>query len=262
MPTINQLVRKGRQAVKYKTASPALQSSPQRRGVCTRVYTQTPKKPNSALRKVARVRLTNGIEVTTYIPGVGHNLQEHSIVLIRGGATGAGLGLLGAVLGAALVAALHAGGVQRPAHDVVAYAGQVLHAAAADENDRVLLEVMPLAGDVRDHLELVRQANLRDLAKRRVWLLGSRGVDARAHAAAERIRLQRRRLFLLDHVLATPPDELVDSRHTLEVSLTHSPGFSGETDSHNIGEVNMRQGVGQPAPSMQRPVLQHSGERR
>ena len=85
MPTINQLVRKGRQQVKYKTASPALQSSPQKRGVCTRVYTQTPKKPNSALRKVARVRLTNGIEVTTYIPGVGHNLQEHSVVLIRGG---------------------------------------------------------------------------------------------------------------------------------------------------------------------------------
>src|SRR5436305_13073504 len=85
MPTINQLVRKGRQRVKYKTASPALQSSPQKRGVCTRVYTQTPKKPNSALRKVARVRLTNGIEVPTYIPGVGHNLQEHSIVLIRGG---------------------------------------------------------------------------------------------------------------------------------------------------------------------------------
>jgi small subunit ribosomal protein S12 len=85
VPTINQLVRKGRQVVKYKTASPALQQSPQKRGVCTRVYTQTPKKPNSALRKVARVRLTNGIEVTTYIPGVGHNLQEHSIVLIRGG---------------------------------------------------------------------------------------------------------------------------------------------------------------------------------
>jgi len=85
VPTINQLVRKGRQKVKYKTASPALQESPQKRGVCTRVYTQTPKKPNSALRKVARVRLTNGIEVTTYIPGVGHNLQEHSIVLIRGG---------------------------------------------------------------------------------------------------------------------------------------------------------------------------------
>ena len=85
MPTINQLVRKGRQQVKYKTASPALQSSPQKRGVCTRVYTQTPKKPNSALRKVARVRLTNGIEVTTYIPGVGHNLQEHSMVLVRGG---------------------------------------------------------------------------------------------------------------------------------------------------------------------------------
>ena len=85
MPTINQLIRKGREKVKYKTASPALQRSPQKRGVCTRVYTQTPKKPNSALRKVARVRLTNGIEVTTYIPGVGHNLQEHSIVLIRGG---------------------------------------------------------------------------------------------------------------------------------------------------------------------------------
>jgi small subunit ribosomal protein S12 len=85
VPTFNQLVRKGRTAPNYKTASPALQSCPQKRGVCTRVYTQTPKKPNSALRKVARVRLTNGIEVTTYIPGVGHNLQEHSIVLIRGG---------------------------------------------------------------------------------------------------------------------------------------------------------------------------------
>ncbi|MBI2212175.1 MAG: 30S ribosomal protein S12 [Thermoanaerobaculia bacterium] len=85
MPTINQLVQQGRTAVRYKTKSPALQSSPQKRGVCTRVYTTTPKKPNSALRKVARVRLTNGIEVTTYIPGVGHNLQEHSIVMIRGG---------------------------------------------------------------------------------------------------------------------------------------------------------------------------------
>ena len=85
MPTFNQLVRKGRQRVKVKTKSPALQGSPQKRGVCVRVYTQTPKKPNSALRKVARVRLTNGIEVTTYIPGIGHNLQEHSIVLIRGG---------------------------------------------------------------------------------------------------------------------------------------------------------------------------------
>ena len=85
MPTINQLVRKGRQAVKYKTASPALQSSPQKRGVCTRVYTQTPKKPNSALRKVARVRLVNGYEVSSYIGGEGHNLQEHSVVLIRGG---------------------------------------------------------------------------------------------------------------------------------------------------------------------------------
>ena len=85
MPTINQLVRKGRQAVVRKTKSPALQQSPQKRGVCTRVYTTTPKKPNSALRKVARVRLTNGYEVTAYIPGEGHNLQEHSIVLIRGG---------------------------------------------------------------------------------------------------------------------------------------------------------------------------------
>ncbi len=85
LPTFSQLVRKGRTAPRYKTASPALQACPQRRGVCTRVYTQTPKKPNSALRKVARVRLTNGIEVTTYIPGIGHNLQEHSIVLIRGG---------------------------------------------------------------------------------------------------------------------------------------------------------------------------------
>jgi small subunit ribosomal protein S12 len=85
VPTFNQLVKSGRTAPNYKTASPALQSSPQKRGVCTRVYTQTPKKPNSALRKVARVRLTNGIEVTTYIPGIGHNLQEHSIVLIRGG---------------------------------------------------------------------------------------------------------------------------------------------------------------------------------
>jgi len=85
VPTINQLVRKGRQKIAVKTTAPALDKSPQRRGVCTRVYTSTPKKPNSALRKVARVRLTNGIEVTAYIPGVGHNLQEHSVVLIRGG---------------------------------------------------------------------------------------------------------------------------------------------------------------------------------
>jgi len=85
VPTINQLVRKGRQKIRKKVTTPALQGFPQRRGVCIRVYTTTPKKPNSALRKVARVRLTNGIEVTTYIPGVGHNLQEHSIVLIRGG---------------------------------------------------------------------------------------------------------------------------------------------------------------------------------
>lgn len=85
MPTINQLVRKGRKAVEEKSASPALKQSPQKRGVCTVVKTTTPKKPNSALRKVARVRLTNGYEVTAYIPGVGHNLQEHSVVLIRGG---------------------------------------------------------------------------------------------------------------------------------------------------------------------------------
>src|SRR4051812_34163041 len=85
MPTINQLVKFGREAVRRKTNSPALKACPQRRGVCVRVYTTTPKKPNSALRKVARVRLTNGMEVTTYIPGEGHNLQEHSVVLIRGG---------------------------------------------------------------------------------------------------------------------------------------------------------------------------------
>ena len=85
MPTISQLVRKGREQLKTKKKAPALAESPQKRGVCTRVYTTTPKKPNSALRKVARVRLTNGFEVTSYIPGVGHNLQEHSVVLIRGG---------------------------------------------------------------------------------------------------------------------------------------------------------------------------------
>src|SRR5210317_1550484 len=85
MPTINQLVRKGRKRVEKKTNTPALKAAPQKRGVCTRVYTSTPKKPNSALRKVARVRLTSGLEVTAYIPGMGHNLQEHSIVLVRGG---------------------------------------------------------------------------------------------------------------------------------------------------------------------------------
>lgn len=85
MPTINQLVRKGRKVKRKRSSAPALKGCPQKRGVCTRVYTTTPKKPNSALRKVARVRLTNGIEVTAYIPGEGHNLQEHSVVLIRGG---------------------------------------------------------------------------------------------------------------------------------------------------------------------------------
>jgi small subunit ribosomal protein S12 len=85
LPTINQLVAKGRKKVQVQSESPALQGSPQKRGVCVRVYTTTPKKPNSALRKVARVRLTNGYEITTYIPGIGHNLQEHSIVLVRGG---------------------------------------------------------------------------------------------------------------------------------------------------------------------------------
>ena len=91
MPTLNQLVRHGRRPVKTKTGAPALKGSPQKRGVCTRVYTTTPKKPNSALRKVARVRLTNGVEVTCYIPGEGHNLQEHSIVLIRGALDTAGV---------------------------------------------------------------------------------------------------------------------------------------------------------------------------
>ncbi len=85
MPTINQLVRSGRKRLQQKTNTPALKGAPQKRGVCTRVYTSTPKKPNSALRKVARVRLTTGIEVTAYIPGIGHNLQEHSVVLVRGG---------------------------------------------------------------------------------------------------------------------------------------------------------------------------------
>lgn len=85
MPTISQLVRKGREEIRKKSSTPALQNCPQKRGVCVRVYTTTPKKPNSALRKIARVRLTNGIEVTSYIPGIGHNLQEHSVVLIRGG---------------------------------------------------------------------------------------------------------------------------------------------------------------------------------
>ena len=85
MPTINQLIKKGRQDAVAKSTAPALKNNPQKRGVCTRVYTTTPKKPNSALRKVARVRLTNGIEVTAYIPGIGHNLQEHSVVLVRGG---------------------------------------------------------------------------------------------------------------------------------------------------------------------------------
>ena len=85
MPTINQLVRKGRNKKNWKTGSPALENCPQKRGVCVRVYTTTPKKPNSALRKVCRVRLTNGFEVSSYIPGIGHNLQEHSIVLVRGG---------------------------------------------------------------------------------------------------------------------------------------------------------------------------------
>ena len=85
MPTIHQLIRNGREASVKKSTAPALKESPQKRGVCTRVYTTTPKKPNSALRKVARVRLTNGIEVTSYIPGIGHNLQEHSVVLVRGG---------------------------------------------------------------------------------------------------------------------------------------------------------------------------------
>ena len=85
MPTINQLIRKSRQSMQEKSTAPALKNCPQKRGVCTRVYTTTPKKPNSALRKVARVRLTNSIEVTAYIPGIGHNLQEHSVVLIRGG---------------------------------------------------------------------------------------------------------------------------------------------------------------------------------
>ena len=109
MPTTNQLVRKGRKTPKSKMKTPALRGAPQKRGVCTRVYTTTPKKPNSALRKVARVRLTNGMEVTTYIPGEGHNLQEHSVVLIRGGR------------------------VERGADDLVADARQVLDTAGVSD---------------------------------------------------------------------------------------------------------------------------------
>src|ERR1700746_1730675 len=105
MPTVNQLVRKGRKVAKAKTKAPALAGSPQKRGVCTRVYTTTPRKPNSALRKIARVRLTNGIEVGTYIPGEGHNLQEHSVVLIRGGRTSDLPGFRYKVIRAALDAA-------------------------------------------------------------------------------------------------------------------------------------------------------------
>src|SRR5439155_503360 len=117
MPTINQLVRWGREAVRKKSKTPAMQACPQKRGVCIRVYTTTPKKPNSALRKVARVRLTNGLEVTSYIPGVGHNLQEHSIVMIRGGRVKDLPGIRYHIIRGTLDTAGVAGrGASRPAH--------------------------------------------------------------------------------------------------------------------------------------------------
>ena len=183
MPTFNQLVRSGRQKPRYKTASPALQSCPQKRGVCTRVYTQTPKKPNSALRKVARVRLTNGMEVGAYIPGEGHNLQEHSVVLVRG------------------------------ADDLVAEAREILDAAAAHEHDRVLLQVVALAGDVGADLHAVRETDARDLPESRVRLLRCGRVHARADAALLRRAGERGRLRLRQGDLAALPDELIHGRH-------------------------------------------------
>src|SRR6266550_4396274 len=168
MPTINQLIASPRVVQKSRKKVPALQQSPQKRGVCTRVYTTTPKKPNSALRKVAKVRLTNGFEVIGYIPGEGHNLQEHS---------------------------------------------QVLDAAAADHDHRVLLKVMAFTRNVADHLEAIGQAHLGDLAKRRVRLLRGRGVDARAHAALLRRLLQRRHLLARLLYNARTCDQLVDRRH-------------------------------------------------
>src|SRR6185436_1019323 len=162
--------------------------------------------------------------------------------------SGGGLGFLGAVLGPALVAPIHARSVERAAHNVVSNTREILHTAAADQHDRVLLEVVSLTRNVGRHFDLIRQAHTGDFPKGRVGLFGSRGVDARTNAAAKRIRLQRRRFLLLDDIPACPPDELVDSRHTLEVSLIPRPK-PVEADSYHTGTVNMRQAVAAPCTS-------------
>src|SRR5476651_686955 len=253
MPTINQLIRKPRVVQKAKKKVPALQQSPQKRGVCTRVYTTTPKKPNSALRKVAKVRLTNGFEVIGYIPGEGHNLQEHSVVMIRGGRVKDLPGVryhilrgvldtqgvknrkqrrskygakrprhlvcsrlfrtLRAILRTALLTVLDALGIEDAAENVVTHAGQILDAAAADHDHGVLLKVMAFTRNVADHLEAVGQAHLCDLAQRRVRLLRGRGVDPRANAALLRRLLQRRHLLARLLYDARTCDQLVDRRH-------------------------------------------------
>ena len=158
MPTFHQLVKQGRTPTRYKTASPALQGSPQRRGVCTRVYTQTPKKPNSALRKVARVRLTNGIEVTTYIPGIGHNLQEHSIVLIRGGRVKDLPGVRYHVVRGTLDSE-----VRRESEDAIKMKGPELFKIAVKSMEEVCRQVASRAGIALDDVNLVvgHQANRR-----------------------------------------------------------------------------------------------------
>src|SRR5665647_2061317 len=160
MPTINQLVRKPRSAEITKSKVPALAGSPQKRGVCTRVYTTTPKKPNSALRKVAKVRLTNGFEVISYIGGEGHNLQEHSVVLIRGGRVKD----LPGVRYHIVRGSLETQGVKAASHNVMAYARQILDTAATNQHHRVLLQIVAFTPDVGDDLKAVGQAHLSDFA--------------------------------------------------------------------------------------------------
>ena len=139
MPTINQLVRKGRDPQKAKSKVPAMEANPQKRGVCTRVYTTTPKKPNSALRKVAKIRLTNQREVISYIPGEGHNLQEHSVVLIRGGRVRDLPGVRYHVL-----AVLDTLGIENTAQHMITHTGQIANAAPADQDNAVFLKVMQI----------------------------------------------------------------------------------------------------------------------
>ena len=156
MPTIQQLVRKGREIIRAKSKSRALDACPQRRGVCTRVYTTTPKKPNSALRKVAKVRLTNKVEVIAYIPGEGHNLQEHSIVLIRGGRVKDLPGVRYHIVRGSL----------DTANDMITYTRQIFYPSATDQHDTVFLEIMPLTRDIGDHLNFVGQPHLGYFTKR------------------------------------------------------------------------------------------------